>query len=78
MDSLPTNVASRRASGSPLGVMRPESGPVHRLESSTRSCPAWEVPHMPNGAGDRETWRRAIGMYRAAFPDAHVYVRGVD
>lgn len=29
-------------------------------------------PHMPNGVGDRETWRRAIGMYRSAFPDSHV------
>lgn len=29
-------------------------------------------PHMPNGMGDRETWRRAIGMYRDAFPDSHV------
>lgn len=29
-------------------------------------------PHMPNGMGDRETWRRAIGMYRSAFPDSHV------
>jgi len=29
-------------------------------------------PHMPNGTGDRETWRRAIGMYLSAFPDSHV------
>ena len=29
-------------------------------------------PHMPSGVGDRETWRRAIGMYRSAFPDSHV------
>jgi steroid delta-isomerase-like uncharacterized protein len=29
-------------------------------------------PHMPNGIGDRESWRRAIGMYRGAFPDSHV------
>lgn len=29
-------------------------------------------PHMPNGAGDRESWRRAVATYRAAFPDAHV------
>jgi predicted ester cyclase len=29
-------------------------------------------PHMPNGLGDRETWRRAISMYRNAFPDSHV------
>lgn len=29
-------------------------------------------PHMPNGLGDRESWRRAISMYRAAFPDSHV------
>jgi predicted ester cyclase len=29
-------------------------------------------PHMPNGVGDRETWKRAVGMYRSAFPDAHV------
>jgi len=29
-------------------------------------------PHMPNGLGNRETWKRAIGMYRSAFPDAHV------
>jgi predicted ester cyclase len=29
-------------------------------------------PHMPNGTGDRETWRRAISMYRSAFPDSRV------
>ena len=29
-------------------------------------------PHMPNGLGDRDTWRRAISMYRNAFPDSHV------
>ena len=29
-------------------------------------------PHMPDGLGDRESWRRAISMYRAAFPDSHV------
>ncbi len=29
-------------------------------------------PHMPGGHGDREDWRRAIAMYRAAFPDSHV------
>lgn len=29
-------------------------------------------PHMPNGLGDREAWKRAIGMYRSAFPDAQV------
>jgi steroid delta-isomerase-like uncharacterized protein len=29
-------------------------------------------PHMPNGIGDRESWRQAIAMYRNAFPDSHV------
>jgi predicted ester cyclase len=29
-------------------------------------------PHMPGGVGDRETWRRAVGMYLGAFPDSHV------
>lgn len=29
-------------------------------------------PHMPDGLGDRQSWRRAIGMYRGAFPDSHV------
>ncbi len=29
-------------------------------------------PHMPNGSGDRESWRQAIAMYRSAFPDSHV------
>jgi steroid delta-isomerase-like uncharacterized protein len=29
-------------------------------------------PHMPGGVGGRDTWRRAIGMYREAFPDSHV------
>ena len=29
-------------------------------------------PHMPNGVGDRETWRNAISMYRRAFPDSRV------
>ena len=29
-------------------------------------------PHMPDGLGSRDTWKRAIEMYRAAFPDSHV------
>ena len=29
-------------------------------------------PHMPNGLGDRESWRQAIAGYRGAFPDSHV------
>ncbi len=29
-------------------------------------------PHMPNGLGDRESWKQAIAMYRGAFPDSHV------
>lgn len=29
-------------------------------------------PHMPGGTADRDTWRRAIEMYRSAFPDSHV------
>lgn len=29
-------------------------------------------PHMPNGEGDRESWRGAVGMYLGAFPDSHV------
>ncbi len=29
-------------------------------------------PHMPNGKGSREDWKRAIKMYRSAFPDSHV------
>ena len=29
-------------------------------------------PHMPNGVGVREDWKRAITMYRSAFPDSHV------
>lgn len=29
-------------------------------------------PHMPNGKGDRETWKQAISMYINAFPDSHV------
>lgn len=29
-------------------------------------------PHMPDGMGDRESWRRAVSMYRDAFPDSHV------
>ena len=29
-------------------------------------------PHMPGGVGTRDSWRQAIGMYRAAFPDSHV------
>lgn len=33
---------------------------------------AYHGPHMPGGTGDREAWRRAVGMYLAAFPDSHV------
>jgi len=29
-------------------------------------------PHMPRGTGGREDWRRAVAMYRGAFPDSHV------
>jgi predicted ester cyclase len=29
-------------------------------------------PHMPKGIGSREDWKRAIGMYRKAFPDSNV------
>lgn len=29
-------------------------------------------PHMPNGTGTREEWKRAVAMYRAAFPACHV------
>ncbi len=29
-------------------------------------------PHMPNGIGSREEWKKAITMYRNAFPDSHV------
>ncbi len=29
-------------------------------------------PHMPDGVGTRDTWKRAIAMYRSAFPDSHV------
>ena len=29
-------------------------------------------PHMPNGIGSREDWKRAIGMYLKAFPDSNV------
>jgi predicted ester cyclase len=29
-------------------------------------------PHMPNGVGSREDWKRAVGMYLSAFPDSQV------
>jgi len=29
-------------------------------------------PHMPGGTGGRDDWRRAIAMYRSAFPDSQV------
>lgn len=29
-------------------------------------------PHMPNGLGSRDDWKRAIEMYRNAFPDSHI------
>jgi len=29
-------------------------------------------PHLPHGAGDRETWKHTVDMYRSAFPDSHV------
>ncbi len=29
-------------------------------------------PHMPQGIGSREDWKRAVTMYRAAFPDSQV------
>jgi steroid delta-isomerase-like uncharacterized protein len=34
-------------------------------------------PHMPNGVGDRESWRQAVSMYRGAFPDSHVTFQGL-
>jgi predicted ester cyclase len=33
---------------------------------------SYHGPHMPGGLGDRESWRRAISMYRGAFPDSKV------
>lgn len=33
---------------------------------------SYHGPHIPNGTGDRESWRRTIAMNRAAFPDSHV------
>lgn len=33
---------------------------------------AYHGPHLPGGTGTREDWRRAIAMYRGAFPDSHV------
>ena len=32
----------------------------------------YHEPHMPNGVGTREDWKRAVGMYRSAFPDSNV------
>ncbi len=29
-------------------------------------------PHMPNGVGGMEDWKRAVRMYLTAFPDSHV------
>lgn len=29
-------------------------------------------PHMPKGIGSREDWKKAIAMYRKAFPDSNV------
>ncbi len=40
-------------------------------EVMERDAP-YHGPHMPNGVGDRETWRQAIGMYLGAFPDSQV------
>ncbi len=33
---------------------------------------AYHGPHMPAGKGARSDWKRAIAMYRQAFPDSHV------
>lgn len=41
-------------------------------EEIMHSDAKYHGPHMPNGIGTREDWKRAVGVYRAAFPDSHV------
>lgn len=47
-------------------------GDLSVVEEVMSANAEYHGPHMPNGAGDRDTWRRLIGMYRGGFPDSHV------
>lgn len=47
-------------------------GDIGVVEELMVSDAKYHGPHMPNGVGGREDWKRAITMYLAAFPDSHV------
>jgi len=47
-------------------------GELEVINEITAASASYHGPHMPNGVGDRESWKQAIRMYRGAFPDSHV------
>ena len=47
-------------------------GDLDVVDEIMASDAPYHGPHMPNGLGDRESWRGAIAGYRGAFPDSHV------
>lgn len=47
-------------------------GELGVIEEIMAADARYHGPHMPGGTGGREDWRKAIAMYRGAFPDSHV------
>ena len=47
-------------------------GELEAIDEIMAASARYHGPHMPNGVGDRESWKQAIRMYRGAFPDSHV------
>lgn len=47
-------------------------GDVDAADELMEAGANYHGPHMPNGTGTREDWKRAVAMYRSAFPDSTV------
>jgi len=47
-------------------------GKLDVIEEIMAADARYHGPHMPGGSGGRDDWRKAIAMYRGAFPDSHV------
>jgi len=48
------------------------SGNIDAADEIMLENASYYGPHMPNGKGTREDCKRAISMYRSAFPDSHI------
>ncbi len=48
------------------------NGMIHVADDLMHADAKYHGPHLPHGLGGREDWKRAVQMYRTAFPDSHV------